>query len=90
MRQVQSGPMIGLIALLGLLGVLDGTVGLSGSGWVVGIASGLVTLAALSRGLANSSADGLGPADRVTLTRATLACGVAALTADSLEAGGRR
>jgi len=82
-RAVQTGPVIGLIAQLVLLGALAVTVGLSGSGWVVGITCGVITNAALARGLACSGARGLGPADRVTLTRATLACAVAALTVDS-------
>ena len=82
-RAVQRDPAIGLIAQLVLLAALAGTVGLSGSGWVVGIACGVITNAALARGLARYGADRLGPADRVTLTRATLAGGVAALTADS-------
>jgi len=73
----------GLLAQLVLLAALAGTVGLSGSGWVVGMACGVITNALLARGLARFGADRLGPADQVTLTRATLAGGVAALTADS-------
>jgi phosphatidylglycerophosphate synthase len=84
---VQTGPVIGLIAQLALLATLAGTIGLSGFGWVVGIACGVFLYAALVRCLvrdaAHHGADALGPADRVTLTRATLAGGVAALTADS-------
>ncbi len=84
MRTVRTGPVIGLIAQVALLAALAGTVGLTGLGWVVGFASGVTTNAALARGLDRSDADALGPADRVTLTRATFAGGVAALTADSL------
>jgi len=80
---VQRGPAIGLLAQLGLLGALAAAVGLGPPGWVVGIACGAVVTAVLGHGLARHDAVGLGPADRVTLTRATLACGVAALTADS-------
>ncbi|MCW2750993.1 MAG: CDP-alcohol phosphatidyltransferase, partial [Aeromicrobium sp.] len=84
MRTVQTraktGPTLGLMGQLVLLAVLAATVGLSGFGWIVGIMCGLVTHAALARGLAGS--DGLGPADRVTLLRATLVGCVAALTAD--------
>jgi len=83
MRAVQTGPVAGLVAQLVLLGALAGAVGLSGSGWVVGITCGVVMNAALACGLVRNGTDGLGPADWVTLTRATLACGVAALTADS-------
>lgn len=86
MRTVQSGPVIGPIGLLALLAALAGTVGLSGLGWVVGVAFGVVTSGALARALARTGARALGPADRVTLTRATLVGGVAALTAGSLPA----
>ena len=41
--------------------------------------------AALARGLARHRCERLGPADWVTLTRATLAVGVAALVADSFD-----
>jgi phosphatidylglycerophosphate synthase len=78
--RAMTGPILGLIGQLVLLTVLAATVGLSGFGWAIGIACGLVTNAALARGLAGS--EGLGPADRVTLLRATLVGGVAALTAD--------
>ncbi|MDP9240124.1 MAG: CDP-alcohol phosphatidyltransferase family protein [Actinomycetota bacterium] len=83
MRAVRIGPVIGLISQLALLAALAGTVGVGRSGWVVGIACGLILNAVLAGGLARYGADRLGPADRVTLTRATLAGGVAALTADS-------
>ena len=83
MRTVQTGPVVGLIGQTVLLAALAATSGLSGSGWVVGITCGVVTNASLARGLARYGTGGLGPADRVTLTRATLVGGVAALTADS-------
>jgi phosphatidylglycerophosphate synthase len=85
-RTVQSGPLIGPIALLALLVALARTVGLSGSGWLVGITVGVVTNAALVRALARTGVDRLGPADRVTLIRATLVGGVAALSAGPLPA----
>ncbi len=84
MRAVQTGPLVGLISQLALLGVLAGTVGLGSSSWLVGVASALVITAALNRGLVRRGVGTLGPADRVTLTRATLVCGVAALTAEAL------
>ena len=83
MPTVRTGPLIGLIGQVVLFAALAGTVGLSTAGWLAGIAYGGVTCAALTRGLHRSGAVALGPADRVTLTRATLAGGVAALTADS-------
>ena len=81
-RAVHIGPVTGLLAQMVLLAALAGTVGLSASGWVVGIACGVITNALLACGLARFGADRLGPADQVTLIRATLAGGVAALTAD--------
>ena len=94
MPTVRSGPVIGLIVQVVLLAYLAGTVGLGGAGWLAGIAYGAATGAALTWGLRQSSADtlgprerserhGLSPADRVTLTRATLIGAVAALTVDS-------
>jgi phosphatidylglycerophosphate synthase len=82
-RTVQVRPIVGLSAQFALLAMLAWTVGLSGLGWAVGIGCGVVTNTALTRGLNRHGARGLGPADRVTLTRATLAGGVAALTADA-------
>ena len=83
MAKVRTGPVIGLIAQLALLAVLAGTVGLGIAGWVVGVACGMITAVALTRGLIRRGVDTLGPADRVTLTRATIVGGVAALVADS-------
>jgi phosphatidylglycerophosphate synthase len=80
-----AGPLVGLLALLALLGGLAATVGLGVAGWVAGTACGLVAIVLLARALARRGTGGLGPADRVTLLRVTLACGVAALTADSLR-----
>jgi phosphatidylglycerophosphate synthase len=65
-----------------LLAALATTVGLSGAGWVVGVTCGVVTTTGVARGLARY-AHAPGPADLVTLTRATFACGVAALVADA-------
>ena len=80
---VRTGPVIALIAQLALLVLLAGTVGLSTLGWLVGIAYGLVMNASLAAGLARSDATILGPANAVTLFRATLVGGVAALITDS-------
>jgi phosphatidylglycerophosphate synthase len=75
--------MTGLIAALLLLAGLAGTVGLSRIGWVVGLSCAVLTNVALAHGIARYRISRLGPADWVTLTRATLAVGVAALVADS-------
>ncbi len=83
MSKVRAGLLIRPITSLMPLAALAMTIGLSGPGWVTGIACGVIMNSALARGLARSGADSLGPADRVTFTRATLVGGVAALTADA-------
>ena len=83
MRASQTGPVTGLIAQVLLLAVLAGTAGLGAAGWVVGIACAVTMAAALAGALARGPGDRLGPASWVTLARATLAVGVAALAADS-------
>jgi phosphatidylglycerophosphate synthase len=83
-RPVQSDPVIGLISQLVVLAVLSATVGLDDSGWVVGTTCGVVTYLLLVNGIARSG-NALGPADRVTLLRATLVGAVAALVADSFN-----
>jgi phosphatidylglycerophosphate synthase len=84
-RTVRTGPAIGLIAQLALLGVLAGSVGVGVAGWLAGAAWGVATYVILARGLARSGDDRLGPADRVTLIRATLVGGVTALVADAFD-----
>ncbi len=84
MRSVHSGAALGLSAQLVLLAVLGVTVGLSASGWLLGLASAVVTNVALARGLVRAGSDGPGPADLVTLARAALVGGVAALVAGSI------
>ena len=83
MRASQAGPAIGLIAQVLLLAVLAATAGLGAAGWVVGVACAVTMAAALARGLARRRGERLGPASWLTLARATLAVGVAALAADS-------
>jgi phosphatidylglycerophosphate synthase len=83
-RASQAGPAIGLIAQVLLLAALAATVGLGAAGWIVGLACAAIMAAALARGLARRRGERLGPASRLTLARATLAVGVAALAADSL------
>ncbi len=81
-------PVTALIAQVVLLAALAATAALSGAGikragWVVVITCAVVTNTALGRGLSHYRVDRLRPADWVTLTRAMLAVGVAALVADS-------
>jgi phosphatidylglycerophosphate synthase len=83
----QGVPRTGLIAQVLLLAVLAATAGLGAAGWAVGIACAATMAAALARALARHPGHRLGPASSVTLVRATLAVGVAALVADSFTGG---
>ncbi|GAB3072252.1 CDP-alcohol phosphatidyltransferase family protein [Intrasporangium mesophilum] len=83
---VPGGAVIGFIGAAGLLGTLHATVGLGTAGWTVGLASSVALCLLLAAGLIHRSQPRLGPADRITLTRAVLACAVAALTADAFDA----
>lgn len=78
-----AGPVAGLLAQVALLAGLAVTVGLGTAGWLVGTGYSLVACAVLTRGMRRCGAEELGPADRVTLARAILVGGVAALTVDS-------
>jgi phosphatidylglycerophosphate synthase len=73
----------GIVAQVAMVAALAATIGLSAAGWVVGLACAAVMNAALIRGVRQYRTNRLGPADWVTLARATLAVGVAALVADS-------
>jgi phosphatidylglycerophosphate synthase len=83
-ERVHSGPAVGLLGQLILLFVLSETVGLGAVGWLVGTACGVVTAAGLSYGMTLSGRLALGAANRVTLLRATLVGGVAAMLSDAL------
>lgn len=82
------GPLVGLTSVPLLLAVVRP----GPAGWVVGATGGLVLAAALALGLVRASRWQLLPGDRVTLARAVLVCGVAALVADATagsDAGAR-
>jgi phosphatidylglycerophosphate synthase len=81
----QVGPAAGLLGTVVILAVLAATIGIGGAGWLVGLVSGLALNLTLARALWRDPAAALGWASWVTLTRATLAVGVAALTAASFE-----
>jgi phosphatidylglycerophosphate synthase len=76
--------VIGLIAQAVVLACLAGIAGLGPAGWTVGAVYGLGTAALLARAMLRTGTEAFGPADWVTLTRATLVGGVAALAADAL------
>ena len=83
--ELRSVPASGLIAQLVLLAVLGATARLSGSGRIVGVGCAAIANGALARGLAHYGIDLLGPASWVTLARASLGVGVAALVASSFD-----
>lgn len=86
MQTVRTGPAFGLLAQVVLLAGLDGTAGLGGAGWLAGLTYGVALCGLLTWGAHRCGLRHLGPADWVTLTRAVLVGGVAALAADSLDA----
>ena len=84
--ELQAPPIAALIAQVLVFGAVAAAVGLNGAGldpagWIVGATCAVIANVALARGLSRYSADGLGPADWVTLARATLAFGIAAVFA---------
>ena len=79
MVDVRSGVVAGLTGLVTLLAGITLVAGLSPTSWAVGLACGLV----LAGWVGRTVAGGLGPADLVTLGRAVLGCGVAALVVES-------
>ena len=79
-RTALTGSLVGLV---GVLAGLDGLLGLSAWAWLVGLACGVVLTFAVARAPGPADGGSLGPADLVTLARATLACAVAALVAQS-------
>ncbi len=85
MPAVRVSPIIGLIAQVTLLAILGTTADLGVAGWITGVVYGLVTCALLTRGLRRFGALAFGPADWVTLIRATLVGCVTALTADAFD-----
>lgn len=76
-------PTVGLVAQFAVLGALASTMGLGVAGWLAGGAYGVGMWALLCRALHQSGARTFGPANTVTLTRATFVGGVAAIVADT-------
>ena len=81
MAPARSDLVASTAALAVVLGALA-TQGLGVRGLGAGLGCGLVLCAAVDRGRAGYGVAVPGPADRVTLARATLACVLAALVAD--------
>jgi phosphatidylglycerophosphate synthase len=80
------GPIVGLAAHLILMTALAATVGLSAAGWLAGTAYAVVLTVVLGAGLRRTGMRALGPANAVTLGRATLVGGVTALAVTSFTA----
>lgn len=82
-RPALAGPAIGLLAQVAVLSCLAAAAVLGPAGALAGLGYGAVVCAVLTRGVRRTGARGLGPADWVTLARATLVGGVTALVVDS-------
>ena len=84
--RIPPAPAAGAAVLLIMLGTLAATTGLGPAGWLAGggYAAGLG--ATLTAALRRRGSRSLGPADHVTLARATLTGCVTALVADTIHA----
>ncbi|GAA2741473.1 CDP-alcohol phosphatidyltransferase family protein [Terrabacter aerolatus] len=87
---IPPGPSAGLVGVVVLLGALEQAAPgrLGPAGWVVGLVSAVTVVGLLTCGLIRLRRDRLTPADRVTLTRAVIACAVAGLVAGALGTPG--
>jgi phosphatidylglycerophosphate synthase len=83
--------LVGLVGVAALLAALEATSdgALGGTGWVIGLACGVSLVGLLTAGLRRAARRRLTPADRITLTRAVLVCGVAALVAQDADGSTR-
>ncbi|MEU6369661.1 CDP-alcohol phosphatidyltransferase family protein [Streptomyces sp. NPDC046931] len=84
-RLLQQETTVGAAVQLLLLALLGTAIGLGPAGWLTGLVFALATWAVLTRAVVRSRLRSFGPANRVTLGRATLVGGVTALVADSFE-----
>jgi phosphatidylglycerophosphate synthase len=78
------GPVAGMAVQFLLVAGLGLTTGLSVAGWLAGVAYAVVLWIALSSGLQRAGMSRLGPANAVTLGRASLVAGVTALVVTSI------
>ncbi|MFF5012645.1 CDP-alcohol phosphatidyltransferase family protein [Streptomyces sp. NPDC001165] len=83
--RLQQETAVGAGVQILLLALLGSAIGMGPAGWLTGLAFAFATWAVLSRALHRSRLSSFGPANRVTLGRATLVGGVTALVADSFE-----
>ncbi|MEV7288960.1 CDP-alcohol phosphatidyltransferase family protein [Streptomyces sp. NPDC093252] len=84
-RPVLREPAVGAGAQLLLLALLGAAIGLGPAGWLSGLVFAVALWAVLSAAVRRSRLSRFGPANRVTLGRATLVGGVTALVADSFR-----
>lgn len=85
-RRLPPAPAAGAVVQLILLALLAMTTGLGPVGWLAGVAYAAVLAGTLTVALRRRGARMLGPADHVTLARATLTGCVTALVADAVRA----
>ncbi|HVD27453.1 MAG TPA: CDP-alcohol phosphatidyltransferase family protein, partial [Mycobacteriales bacterium] len=83
MRTVQRAPVTGVVLLVAVLTVVQATVGLGAVGWTVGLLASATAAGLLAVALHRTRTIRFGPANVVTLVRATLGQAVAALVAAS-------
>ena len=76
----------GLVAAAGGLAVLLALLRVGPTAWVVAVSCAVVLAVATARRAVAEGVTSFGPADLVTVTRASLACAVAGLVADALVA----
>ena len=81
---VQRAPVTGVVLLVALLTLVQATVGLGAVGWTVGLLASATAAGLLAVALHRAGTTRFGPANVVTLVRATLGQAVAALVAASL------
>jgi phosphatidylglycerophosphate synthase len=80
-RLLPAEVRFGLVAVPSLLAVLALTTRMTTVGWIAGLVAGWAVTALLTAARGRRGQKSLGPADWVTLTRAYLASGIAALVA---------
>lgn len=86
-RHSLTGGMVTLVVLLAALGT---TIDLGLPAWGVGLACGALVSLNVARGIVGTGTRALGPADLITLSRATIACAIAAVVAVPSSGGSSR
>jgi phosphatidylglycerophosphate synthase len=82
-RTVQRAPVTGVVLVVALLTLVQVTVGLGAVGWAFGLLASATATGLLAVALHRAGTTRFGPANGVTLVRATLGQAVAALVAAS-------